>query len=63
MADPRIVLCQTCGSEGRIYCGPAPDERDCGECPDCEGAGSVVIEAQPIEISDLDFDNGQSTGE
>ena len=35
MHDIRLVLCETCGSEGRIYRGQYEDERDCGQCPAC----------------------------
>ena len=55
MNDVRIVLCEACGSEGRIYRGQYEDERDCGECPICEGTGSAVIEVEPVEIEDLDL--------
>ena len=29
------ILCEYCGSEGRIYRGQYEDERDCGECRGC----------------------------
>ena len=54
MNDPRIVLCEACGSEGRIYRGQYEDERDCGPCPVCDGTGGEIIETQPIEMEDLD---------
>ena len=54
MSDPRIVWCEWCGSEGRIYRGQYDDERDCGQCPACDGTGFEVIETQPIEMEDLD---------
>jgi Zn finger protein HypA/HybF involved in hydrogenase expression len=54
MCDPRIILCENCQSEGRIYRGQFEDERDCGECPVCDGTGSVVIETESIEIDDLE---------
>lgn len=53
MTDPRIVPCDYCQAEGRIYRGQYEDERDCGECPVCEGTGSEIIEAEPIEMEDL----------
>lgn len=58
----RIVWCETCGSEGRIYRQAtyhssahigAPNEIDCGECPDCEGTGGALIEVEPIDQDDL----------
>lgn len=67
MTDPRIVLCEACGSEGRIYRaalrrGPpwddgAPCEDDCGPCPCCDGTGLAVIETEPIEMEDLDVES------
>jgi hypothetical protein len=54
MSSPRIVLCEACGSEGRIYRGWYEDERDCGPCPYCDGTGGEVIETQPIDLEDLD---------
>lgn len=54
MNSPRVVLCEACGSEGRIYCGQYEDERDTGPCPWCEGTGGELIETQPITLADLD---------
>lgn len=56
MTDPRIVLCQRCGSEGRILRGHPndPDPVDCGPCKACEGTGLEVIETELIEMEDLD---------
>jgi hypothetical protein len=51
--DVRIVPCEACGSEGRIYRGQYEDERDCGPCPYCEGTGGEIITVQPIELEDL----------
>lgn len=34
MCNARIVLCEACGSEGRIYRGQYEDERDCGPMND-----------------------------
>lgn len=50
----RIVLCEHCGSEGRIYRGQYDDERDCGECPACEGTGGEIVTVTPITVEDLD---------
>lgn len=61
--DMRIVPCETCGTEGRIFyrgyvyepgcthahIGDARDE----ECPDCEGACGVLIAVEPITLEDL----------
>ncbi len=65
MNSPRIVLCDHCGSEGRIIrqcVGYEPGcahphnfgERDDGECPACEGTGGEIIETHPITLNDLD---------
>lgn len=54
MCSERIVLCEACGSEGRIYRGLYEDERDCGPCLVCEGTGHEVIATEPIEMHDLD---------
>lgn len=65
MADPILVLCETCGSEGRIIvrcmayepgCATPHHhgERDEGECPDCEGTGYALIEGEPITLEDLE---------
>jgi DnaJ-class molecular chaperone len=56
----RVVLCEACGSEGRIYIDTY--QRDeygnmmeaAEECPYCEGTGGELIETQPIELADLD---------
>jgi hypothetical protein len=53
MTDYRIIGCEYCGTEGRIYRGQYEDERDCGPCPACEGERSIVIEVEPIEMEDL----------
>lgn len=51
----RLVLCEACGSEGRILiCDGGPDERDHGECPACNGTGRELVEVEPIEMDDLD---------
>lgn len=56
-SNPRIVLCEACGSEGRVLraeYSTDPNPRDCGPCPYCEGTGGEIIETQPIELDDLD---------
>jgi hypothetical protein len=51
--DMRAVLCETCGSEGRIYrqhaCNPY-EEADHGECPECRGTGLALIEVCPVDM-------------
>ena len=55
MPDLRTILCETCQSEGRILrSNGGPDDIDCGECPNCQGAGVVLIEVRPIALEDLD---------
>jgi DnaJ-class molecular chaperone len=49
MTDYRVVLCEACGSEGRLvddYYGDKP-------CKWCDGTGGEVIKVQPIEQHDL----------
>lgn len=55
-ADQVLVLCERCGSEGRLYSGHPndPNPRDVGECPDCNGDGRAWIDAEPVECDDLD---------
>lgn len=54
--DPnvRIVCCENCGSEGRVYIGQYEDERDNGECPVCEGTGGEIVEVEPITEDDIE---------
>jgi hypothetical protein len=56
MTRPILVLCEACQSEGRIYRGQYDDERDCGECPVCEGTGSALIQSEAVEPEDEYFD-------
>ena len=53
MNDPRIVPCERCQTEGRIYCGQYEDEQDCGPCPVCEGTGGEIVETEPVTLEDL----------
>lgn len=62
MTDPRIVPCEHCGTEGRIYeradfydrqYGWQPGERDLGPCEACEGTGGEIVETEPITLEDL----------
>lgn len=55
--DVRVVGCDACGTEGRIY---LPDsggywgERGTAPCPYCDGTGGEVIAVWPIEMDDLE---------
>lgn len=53
--DTRFINCETCGTEGHIYCavGNNPDWTDLGVCPDCNGERTVEIETMPITMEDL----------
>ncbi len=55
MANERILPCEACGSEGRIYSGHPndPHPRDEGPCPWCEGTGGEIIETEPVTLDDL----------
>jgi DnaJ-class molecular chaperone len=59
MPDVRIVLCEACGGDGRVwtsrYGGNDPDVWDAGPCPVCEGTGDEIVEVQPIEMEDLEW--------
>ena len=56
----RVVLCEACGSEGRLYVTDYDSsqgcwgERDIGPCPYFEGTGGEIIAVQPIDMEDLD---------
>lgn len=65
MTDLRIIGCEHCGTEGRIYSGHPndPHPRDCGPCPVCDGECSVVIEVEPIEMEELDRANCPDCGQ
>lgn len=52
---PVLMPCDCCGSEGRIYRGQYENERDCGECPVCEGTGGALIPSEPVEPDDEYF--------
>jgi hypothetical protein len=52
--DLRIVGCEYCSTEGKLYCGEFDEERCIGDCPICEGTGGEIIETQPIDMEDLD---------
>lgn len=60
--DWRVVGCEACGTEGRIYRSAghdrttgAPQEDDCGPCPYCEGTGGEMVPVFPIDLTDLDL--------
>lgn len=56
----RVVACEACGTEGRIYVTDYDSENGCwgerddGPCPYCDGTGGEIIETQTIEMKDLD---------
>lgn len=47
----RLILCEACGSEGRIYRGHPndPHSRDDGPCPECNGRGEVEVALEPMD--------------
>lgn len=53
MSNLRIIPCECCQTEGRIYRGQYEDERDYGQCPVCEGTGGEVIETEPVTLDDM----------
>ena len=63
MSDERMVPCEACNTEGRLYerrltyernAAPHDDDVDVGPCPYCEGTGGEIITTQPIEMENLD---------
>ncbi|MER9217909.1 hypothetical protein NKI48_03090 [Mesorhizobium sp. M0644] len=50
--DFRIVGCEACGTEGRIYHGECDDGYS-EPCPYCEGTGGEIIPVEPVTIDDL----------
>jgi hypothetical protein len=58
--DHRIITCEACGTEGRIYHGIGDKPWDyVEECPYCDGTGGEIITTQPIEMADLDAEGAQ----
>jgi hypothetical protein len=58
--DHRIVACEACGTEGRIYHGNGDKPWDyVEECPYCDGTGGEIITTQPIEMADLDSEGAR----
>jgi hypothetical protein len=58
--DLRIVACEACGTEGRVYHGNGDKPWDyVEECPYCDGTGGEIITTQPIEMADLDAEGAQ----
>lgn len=54
--EVRIVLCDVCGSEGRLYTSNGgPDETDRGPCPWCDDTGGALIPVEPIDFEDLEL--------
>lgn len=53
----RLVSCEACGGEGQFYTsrhgGNDPDVWPYEECPWCRGDGRMWVEAEPIEMEDL----------
>lgn len=54
----RLVSCDVCGGEGQFYTsrygGNDPDVYPTGEeCPWCRGKGLMWVEAEPLEMEDL----------
>lgn len=55
----RILTCPTCGGEKRdLRSNGGPNDIDCGECPECEGAGAIQVAVKPIAIKDLESAHG-----
>lgn len=55
ITDLRIVACEACNTEGRLYHGNGDMPWDyVEECPYCGGTGGEIITTQPIEMEDLD---------
>jgi hypothetical protein len=60
ISSSRIVACEACGTEGRIYHGNGDKPWDyVEECPYCDGTGGEIITTQPIEMADLDSEGAQ----
>jgi DnaJ-class molecular chaperone len=65
MSDPRIVPCSDCGTEGvlrwdscqRDEYGNVMEHTE--ECSSCDGTGGAIIEAEPIDMNDLDAMAGE----
>jgi hypothetical protein len=56
--DFRIVPCEWCGTEGRLYRTASghpndPDTIDIGPCSACEGTGGEIVEVEPITMEEL----------
>lgn len=55
MERPVLVLCECCGSEGRILTSNGgPYDTDNGECPVCKGDGLALVESEAVTQEDLD---------
>lgn len=54
MTSPILVLCEACGSEGRIYHGGDFDPWAWSEeCPYCEGTGAEFVEGEPVTEEEI----------
>jgi hypothetical protein len=58
LTEYRIVPCEYCGTEGRLYerrqyfcrhTGYHDDDVDVGPCPECDGTGGAMVVVEPIE--------------
>jgi hypothetical protein len=55
MSRPLLVLCEACGSEGRLLTSNGgPYDTDNGPCPYCDGTGLALVECELIMMEDLD---------
>lgn len=54
MCDVRFVLCERCGSEGRLYSGHSndPNPRDVGRCSDCDETGYAEVPVEPMTMEE-----------
>lgn len=55
-SSPRIVPCETCGTEGAIitaYDNNPENERE-DPCPWCDHTGGEIIETRRLDMEDLD---------
>jgi hypothetical protein len=51
---PLLVLCEACGSEGRLLTSDGgPYDTDNGPCPYCSGTGLALVESEPVTLEDL----------
>lgn len=55
-ADIRVIPCEYCEGDGRLYGAPRPPNGDSSSrrCHYCNGTGRQEIELEPITLEDLD---------